>query len=126
MPNKENIKLWVDALRSNQYEQGTGSLCEDNKHCCLGVACEVYQKIVGDLEITKACGYDNKIEYNNDTNFLPRRVIDWLGLDMDSPDSTISRGDDSTLNTYGYVELNDSLSYTFNQIADVIEKQYLV
>ena len=30
--------MWVDALRSGDYEQGTGQLCNDREqYCCLGV-----------------------------------------------------------------------------------------
>ena len=125
MANKENIKLWVDALRSNEYEQGTGSLCKYNKHCCLGVACEVYQKVVGDLSITKACGYISAIEYDYESNFLPTKVINWLGLSSKSPISTIPYYDEDTVFKHTYMELNDKLHYSFKQIADVIEKQFL-
>lgn len=37
----ENRNKWLAALRSGDYEQGTGRLAEDGKFCCLGVACEV-------------------------------------------------------------------------------------
>jgi hypothetical protein len=45
--NKKNKRKWIDALRSGKYKQGKGRLkTEDailltNKHCCLGVACEI-------------------------------------------------------------------------------------
>lgn len=32
---------WVKALRSGEFEQCTGSLKKDDRHCCLGVACVV-------------------------------------------------------------------------------------
>lgn len=32
---------WLEALRSGDYDQGTGSLCRDGRYCCLGVLCEV-------------------------------------------------------------------------------------
>src|SRR5688572_11113721 len=35
---KANRKLWVEALRSGKYEQGTGQLANgDGGFCCLGV-----------------------------------------------------------------------------------------
>ena len=35
----ENQKsVWIDALRSDEYEQRTGHLHIDGGHCCLGVA----------------------------------------------------------------------------------------
>lgn len=32
---------WVEALRSGSYIQGTGKLCSNDSHCCLGVLCEI-------------------------------------------------------------------------------------
>lgn len=32
---------WVKALRSGDYEQGAGRLCNKNKYCCLGVLNDV-------------------------------------------------------------------------------------
>ncbi len=36
-------KKWLKALRSGEYEQGTGALhkVEENTYCCLGVLCEI-------------------------------------------------------------------------------------
>lgn len=34
-------KLWVEALRSDVYEQGRGCLRQGDKYCCLGVALDV-------------------------------------------------------------------------------------
>lgn len=41
--NPEFKAKWVAALRSGEYEQGTGVLYnpEENTHCCLGVACAI-------------------------------------------------------------------------------------
>jgi hypothetical protein len=33
---------WVKALRSGEYEQGTGTLKYEEKFCCLGVLCAVH------------------------------------------------------------------------------------
>ena len=40
-PNKANIKLWVDALRSGKYQQARGALKTGDAYCCLGVACDI-------------------------------------------------------------------------------------
>lgn len=40
----ENAKKWVQALRSGEYKQGKDALRDNDKFCCLGVACEVYKK----------------------------------------------------------------------------------
>ena len=42
---KENIKnLWVDALRSGEYNQTTHQLEDKEGYCCLGVLCKVGEK----------------------------------------------------------------------------------
>jgi len=46
--NAEPKRLWLEALRSDEYKQGTDTLCtptvDGDRHCCLGVACEVAVK----------------------------------------------------------------------------------
>ena len=78
----ENAKLWVEALRSGEYEQGRGALCtidEPKKNCCLGVACELYIRAYpGDLKITEGVG--NRIDYDGHSAVLPEKVVAWLGL----------------------------------------------
>jgi len=32
---------WLTALKSGEYVQGTSHFMSNNKHCCLGVLCEV-------------------------------------------------------------------------------------
>jgi len=45
---ESDVKKWVEALRSGEYEQGKGILCMDDeisgdwKYCCLGVACDIF------------------------------------------------------------------------------------
>jgi hypothetical protein len=49
----EDIKTWVDALESGEYPQTTGSLCNTEGYCCLGV----YAKVVlglGDKQLVGA------------------------------------------------------------------------
>lgn len=43
----EARRLWVEALRSGEYEQGRTWLRENDRYCCLGVACELYRKHTG-------------------------------------------------------------------------------
>jgi len=38
----EHVRQWVAALRSGEFEQGTGRLStRDGKYCCLGVAAKI-------------------------------------------------------------------------------------
>ena len=44
---KSDVKKWVKALRSGDYQQGKANLCKEDKisgdceYCCLGVACDI-------------------------------------------------------------------------------------
>ena len=43
--HKKRIQKWVDALKSGEYKQGQSRLRNiENKYCCLGVACDIYEK----------------------------------------------------------------------------------
>lgn len=112
--NNAEAKL-VAALRSGKYKQGQGCLQSGDRHCCLGVACAVYQEEVGDLVVGVSShsyipdkpliGYDGKMFV------LPYKVQEWLGWSDDCgqlPDD------------WSLPELNDS-GITFEQIADRIE-----
>jgi hypothetical protein len=39
--NKEQFNKWIEALDSGKYKQGIGALQDENKYCCLGVACRI-------------------------------------------------------------------------------------
>lgn len=41
---KSIMTKWVKALRSGEYKQGFGYLCNEGNHCCLGVLCEIAPK----------------------------------------------------------------------------------
>jgi hypothetical protein len=118
--NEEIKAQWVAALRSGEYEQGTGYLNADGKYCCLGVLCELAYEAGA---VTK---YSNlsPAEYGpaGDALVLPYYVQNWAGL----YDQTVD------VETHGYDRiplsvLNDGGesydSYSFTQIADLIESQ---
>lgn len=117
----DNAKLWVQALRSGKYRQGRGALNSKNGMCCLGVACEVYQSVVGDLnveEIDPGGESDPNVRYDGEDFYLPEKVQTWLGLatkqgQHNNPD--YSHHD-------GLAYFNDKGS-TFDQIADIIESE---
>ena len=118
MPNKENIKLWVDALRSKKYTQTSAMLCNGESHCCLGVACEVYQEHVGNLNITMT---KKSKKYDSNNNYLPLKVCKWLGIEK-TPISNVINYNGTAIS---YIFLNDSHSYSFDMIADELENQFL-
>ena len=127
MTNTENIRLWVDTLRSGRFNQGNSALeiTYPNgtvAHCCLGVACRVAMENGLDLP---NCQYENsygngekKTAFGRDPNvgYLPIEVRDWFGFSNTDP--TIS-------DTLTAVEANDEKRYTFNEIAYLIETRYL-
>jgi hypothetical protein len=114
MANKENIRKWVEALRSGKYKQGRGILRSVNdEFCCLGVACDVSQVAEWELCTTR-------FRYITTTN-LPPEVQDWLGIDNDEVYLSLPDYEDNLT----AVALNDRYRFAFDQISDAIEKTYL-
>ena len=133
-PNKERLRLWVEALRSGKYKQADRQLKRGDTFCCLGVACDIsgIGKWDGD-EYLLPDGYAAEFS-------LPSAVTEWLGFAEDrSDDNEVEIGEitDPILNPYRELiahksasptitlaGLNDS-GLTFNEIADVIERKWL-
>lgn len=139
---KADIKRrWVEALRSGEYEQGTGALRqldEDGKvvgYCCLGVLCDVVKDDLG-IDWQPNGAFDGQV------GLPPTRVVDYAGLDDESPEYIVSFAHTSEayttdhkpiapLDERGYSvtlhlpSLNDGVEIgaplTFSQIADIIE-----
>jgi hypothetical protein len=118
MINKENVRKWVDALRSGEYEQGKMCLCNKyNKYCCLGVACEIVYKNGVILSIEKL---EYGKYYNGNHVEWPDIVKKWFGFYKTTPIRFEYNG-----RSYGFIGLNDTAEATFEEIADLIEKEYL-
>lgn len=107
----ENAKKLVAALRSGEYEQGTGWLCNGGKHCCLGVASELYAKENPDFTVIDKDGIKT---FGGNTATCPLSVKNWLGL---WSDFGTTKDENKSL-----VSLNDT-GFTFNEIADFIESE---
>jgi hypothetical protein len=130
VPNKENIRKWVDALRSGDYQQAQGALRHDGAdqdgYCCLGVACDIsglgrWVMVPEDDEYDfgpSARAYQVGEEYS--TGVLPRSVAEWLGVSDGNPDVNYDPEGPYTL-----AGLNDGQRLSFEQIADVIEREWL-
>lgn len=151
MVNKENVKKWLEALRSGEYQQGKRKLfTEEGNFCCLGVACDMYAKeelqaptAKGNRQdwyenISLACGHPTyelygdellkgeikMIGYDTDCDeTLPDAVADWLGVPT-MLNVTVEGGrlDGSK---EGVTFLNDTENKTFEEIADLLEKEFL-
>jgi hypothetical protein len=119
-PNKGNIRLWVDALRSGEYRQASEALTNGEGYCCLGVACQIsglgkWEREANETEIHYAIGSD----FDSDAYTLPRSVRRWLGVYTGNPEVDVGNTSEQL------AHLNDSGEWNFHQIADAIERTYL-
>lgn len=118
--------LWVAALRSGRFPQGTGALTrfdgpeETPRHCCLGVLCELALAASVPLRTrTRRWQDDEPYEriYDDQDNYPPPAVRDWAGL-ADRDPVVVYRGDPVRLS-----DLNDCVQLPFRDVADLIEEQ---
>lgn len=123
--NSEIKKLWCEKLRSNEYEQGKGSLRQEGNEenggytfCCLGVLCDLSRsksEIKGEWYETEFNTKDTIVlEF---AGLLPYSVAKWAGVQeyyVHQPTNT-PMCQQSTL-----AKLNDD-GATFSRIADYIE-----
>jgi hypothetical protein len=107
----ENVKAWLKALRSGEFVQGRHCLNKNNeKYCCLGVACAVLVKRKVPLVINKMIN-ENRT-YDECGYTLPYKAMKALGV----KDSAGQMGSGDTL-----INLNDS-GTSFKKIASLIVK----
>lgn len=107
---------WVKALRSGKYKQAYGKLCAKDPqsgkkvaHCCLGVLCEISPYRSRYMTMTVNKSYSKGV-------ITPVLVATWAGLSNPDPVVSIAGGDKISA-------LNDT-GCKFNEIADLIEKEY--
>lgn len=116
---RQRVKKWIEKLRSGDYKQGKGALRpEDNKFCCLGVACDYYAK---SNRIKQAWGdeileYDDGLPFYDETGSkmsggMSEHIMDWFGIDDEYAETL--------------VEMNDEQGASFKKIASKIEKDLL-
>ena len=129
-PNKERIKLWVEALESGKFRQCQNVLTRiaengGRSHCCLGVA--VVVAMSNDLELTEEV-VDNIVEYadvegNVSSTVLPDAVVEWYGLAEVSPELLAGYDEDGEYSVEA-TEMNDGKCASFTEIAAAIRKTY--
>lgn len=118
-----NAKKWVEALRSGEYSQTKGQLhvTEDSEdsYCCLGVACKLAVEAGVPVKTEEHTEDGVTIHaYNGNGSLLPDEISAWLGL-AECDGTYLKDGDfASTL-----AEDNDEHDFTFEQIAEVIERE---
>jgi hypothetical protein len=119
--DKRVKEIWLKGLRGGTFLQGMHALKktetdEQTTHCCLGVLCELFR----DEFDAKWYPIDNGNGFvfdDGDNHFLPRRVMDWAGLE--SCDPRVVSGDEFYVTLS---EMNDR-GDSFEAIARVIEEQ---
>jgi hypothetical protein len=134
-PNKGALRKWVAALRSGEYEQGRERLHsldrsdpdnEKHTYCCLGVACEVFNRENVDepLELRQATRdrHNYIVSYDGEPSVLPARVARWLGVFPDQNPAIDGRYL-SVWNDGNHVS-NNITPRDFEAIADMIERHY--
>lgn len=112
-----NRSLWVAALRSGKYRQTVGTLEDAEGFCCLGVACRVAMDHGLFLDRKSK---DGAVYYNDEDCYLPDEVVKWLGLgSMTGTLVEVIR--ENGMAVESIADCNDTLGWSFNQIADAIE-----
>lgn len=125
--NKDNMRLWVAALRSGIFLQGFQALKRKRdgafEYCCMGVVCEVAR--LRGMEFEEAPQkWDSQIyTMDGSSGFLRHGFIEWLGLPLQDLDGNPIVGE-----RFGTLvrasEANDELYWDFNRIANEIEYYY--
>lgn len=103
------MKAWIEALRSGKYEQGVKRLRDEDKMCCLGVACDV---IDPDGWEKSPSGDNGGVEWfwKSLYSSLDIETQGLLSLDTEAQNRLI--------------DFNDRCTYDFNFIADWLEEKF--
>lgn len=118
--NRKVKEMWLTALRSGEFEQGTGRLrSDDDKFCCLGVLCELAHRAgVVHAAHSDLGGWTYGDEYSG--GVLAGAVMEWAGLDYTNPSVPYKGALSWEPTTISLASLND-LGRPFGEIADTIE-----
>lgn len=132
--NQEVKRLWVEALRSGDYQQGRNYLIEDEtfskpSYCCLGVLCELYRQEVGgfweyqreDDAVYSFVAKDDEEGCDASTTLLPSLVMEWAELSGSDPAVEIEDGSLQYRNCTLSALNDDGRNFEF--IANIIENQ---
>jgi hypothetical protein len=110
--------MWVNALRSGEYNQTKERLRKGENFCCLGVLCDLHFVEVGELGWLEATSnYDDHYKYHGFSGELPDVVLSWSGLERSNP--YLDYENEARMIS----ELNDDYDLSFEQLAQLIEEQ---
>lgn len=111
-------EMWVQALRSGEYQQGKSCLNDGGSMCCLGVLCDLHRKeFNGEW---RPVDDRTRLTYGSSAggHYLPHEVMQWAGLSDVNP----KLRDGSFLSNHNDGYLMDR-PRTFSEIADLIERE---
>ncbi len=100
--DEELFNKWLKALRSGEYEKGTGWLKTKNKYCCVGVLSEIAGLEKEWTAAVQAFSFEGEHVQAHPTLQSKFPQINWLDL----------------------YSLNDTNEKTFEEIADYLEETY--
>ena len=123
MVNRALMVKWIDALRSGDYPQIRGFLHTTEGLDCLGVLCDVVDPNGWNMEkpytVKPSNIRPNPVPYyeflykgQTSTYTLPDALVADLGVEDNF--------------AYYMVELSDKKGLDFNQIAEILERSYVV
>ena len=115
--NKVIADKWVKALRSGKYKQAVGDLQNEVGYCCLGVLCDLGKKEGVDVPMTSSSALGDERISGDELDDQPA-VMEWSGIESSCGKVIVGNITDML------TSLNDSDKYTFDQLADVIEKEW--
>ena len=113
-------EAWLAALRSGEYQQTRGQLRRDNAFCCLGVACDLAQKM-GLVPGMWSNGAFEITPNDQGWNMPPQGVVEAI-FEGENPRSA-THAFYIPSERRGLDGLND-LGYTFSELAKIIETDF--
>jgi hypothetical protein len=146
--NKENIMKttinltpqqfndWLAALRSGEYKQGRGTLCNayDNSYCCLGVLCETnkLEKDESDSLFVKYLTPNGKVESGVYPDYLvdcqKNPVVNMSNFPELVEKYKINESEseycENSQLEYALAQLNYKYGVTFEDLATIIEASF--
>lgn len=124
---KEIKEKWITALRSGEYRQTDGSLCNNGGYCCLGVLCDLYAKEKGIVWTDKTDNIPVRQEKKllGHSALLPAEVVEWAGFTKDEIGRRgMIHGTNVKTKTGDFLStLNDNRTL-FTEIAEIIEQDF--
>lgn len=116
--NQENLKLWIEDLRTTEAQQTTIALHDKYGFCCMGRLCVVV--IANGVNVVEDYDGTNTL-YDGSVSYPPPAVQEWIGY---CPDD-----EENPTGGYGHYDVfakwNDEEGLSFKKIADRLESDWV-